>query len=103
MILERWVDPIIFELAELFSIKRLSNLQSWAHVGLQLKKAHPELLSLWIDISEKTEKFNAKTCKKVWKLMIIDDKIISNNHVLLHDWAQLDSPLEYAILMKEIN
>lgn len=97
----RYIDPIVFDLVRLLSYQRLHSFHTWYQVGLCLHNISDDLLDLWDEISQVSEKWSPTCCQKFWNKM-------SSNHTRpltiksLHFWARNDNPDGYIEMLSNM-
>jgi hypothetical protein len=97
----QYIDPMVYNLARLLSYQRLHNFKTWIQVGMCLHNISPDLLDLWDEISQVSDKWTPICCQKFWNSM-------NNNHVnpltikSLHYWAKHDNPDGYIEMLQNM-
>lgn len=82
---------LIKELVNCLSVKRADDYANWLNVGFCLYNISSELLELWEEFSQKSNKYEDGKCQEIW------DKMTKKNITIasLKYWAKQDNPDEY--------
>jgi len=92
---------MVYSVARLLSHQRLHNFHSWYSVGLCLHNISPDLLYLWDEISQVSDKWDSTCCQKYWNKMNS-----THHHPLtiksLHFWAKTDNPEGYIEMLNNM-
>ena len=82
---------LIKELVNCLSVKRADDYANWLNVGFCLYNISSELLELWEEFSQKSNKYEDGKCQELW------DKMTKKNMTIgtLKYWAKIDDPKKY--------
>jgi len=82
---------LIKELVNCLSVKRADDYANWLNVGFCLYNISSELLELWEEFSQKSDKYEDGKCQEIWDKMTKKNMTIAS----LKYWAKQDNPDEY--------
>lgn len=82
---------LIKSLVNCLSIKRADDYGLWLNVGFCLYNISTELLDLWEEFSQKSDKYEEGKCQELWDKMTKKNMTIAS----LKYWAKQDNPDEY--------
>lgn len=82
---------LIKDLVNCLSIKRADDYGLWLNIGFCLYNISSDLLDVWKDFSQKSDKYEEDKCDELW------DKMTKTNMTIgsLKYWAKQDNPDEY--------
>lgn len=88
---------LIKKLVGCLSTKRADDYNDWLNVGFCLYNISFECLPLWVEFSEKSNKYKEGECDKLWNAMSKKGMSLGT----LKYWAKLDNPMEYKRIINE--
>lgn len=84
----------IEELIHMLNPDRANTYKTWIELGWCLHNIDPSLLYLWIEFSQKSNKFVDGECQREWIKMKSDGNGLKLGS--LHRWARIDNPQGYS-------
>jgi P4 family phage/plasmid primase-like protien len=95
-------DKNIKQLLALLDVKRAEDRGLWINLGLALKNTSDTLLPLWIEFSQKSEKFVVGECEKLWNGFppVSASKAALTMGSLIF-WARQDNPEGFKAIQRE--